>query len=73
MIMSETPLVYLKTRLGQFRIVCYCVILVCGLFKTLPLCKYFPCVFTFVLASIPPSLIEVLKSRRAERVRNQPL
>ena len=50
--MLGTPLVYLKTCLGQFHIVCHCVLLVCGLFKTLPLCRYFAGAFIFVPAYV---------------------
>ena len=50
--MSGAPLVYLNTRLGQFRIIFQGVLLVCGLFKTLPLRRYFGGVFTFVLAYV---------------------
>ena len=48
----RNPLVYLKTHLGQLCIDCHCVLPVCGLFKTLPLSRYYAGVFTFVLAYV---------------------
>ena len=48
----RNPLVYLKTRLRQFCIVFHCVLLVCGLFKTLTLRIYFIGVFIFVPAYV---------------------